>query len=51
VRADADGTGLRFEPLSDGSREYLARMLDALPVLSAPAASTPDEPRVLAELL
>jgi hypothetical protein len=51
VRSDAEGTGLRFEPLSAASREYLGRMLDALPALSAPAASAPDEPRVLAEVL
>ena len=51
VRADAEGAGLRFEPLSASSRDYLARMLDALPALSAPAAQPSDEPRVLGELL
>lgn len=51
VRTDASGAGLRFEPLSDASREYLGRMLDALPALAAPASAAADEPRVLAELL
>lgn len=51
VRADADGAGLRFEPLPEASRDYLARMLDALPALAAPAATPSEERRVLAELL
>jgi hypothetical protein len=51
VRADERGAGLRFEPLPEASREYLGRMLDALPALAAPAATAAEEPRVLAELL
>lgn len=51
VRADATGLGLRFEPLSAASREYLGRMLEGLPLLAAPAAAPRDEPRILAELL
>jgi hypothetical protein len=50
VRTDESGAGLRFDSLSDSSREYLGRMLGALPALTAPAEAA-DEPRVLAEVL
>jgi hypothetical protein len=51
VRADGGGAGLRFESLSDTSRGYLAKMLDALPALAAPSARLGEERRVLAELV
>lgn len=51
VRAGAAGAGLRFELLSETSRGYLAKMLEALPVLAAPSADAGEERRVLAELV
>jgi hypothetical protein len=51
VRADGAGAGLRFESLSDTSRGYLAKMLDALPALAAPSAGLGEERRVLAEVV
>jgi hypothetical protein len=51
VRTDAGGSGLRFASLREVDRGYLAKMLDALPALSAPSASGEEERRVLAEVV
>jgi hypothetical protein len=51
VRSDGAAVGLRFEALSEATRGYLAKMLDALPGLSAPSRSGGEERRVLAELV
>jgi hypothetical protein len=54
VRAGAEGSGLRFEGLSETSRDYLAKMLDALPALPAlatPSATSGEERRVLVEVV
>ncbi len=51
VRVEAGGTGLRFDGLSEASRGYLAKMLDALPTLTSPSGSEGEERRVLAEVV
>ena len=51
VRTDGAAVGLRFDSLSDATRGYLAKMLDALPGLAAPSSLGGEERRVLAELL
>jgi hypothetical protein len=52
VRADGSGSGLRFETLSEASRDHLAKMLDALPGLATPSSSSAgEERRVLAEVV
>ena len=51
VRSDGAAVGLRFEALSEATRSYLAKMLDALPGLSAPSRGGGEERRVLAELV
>jgi hypothetical protein len=51
VRSDGAAVGLRFEALSEATRGYLAKMLDALPGLSAPGRGGGEERRVLAELV
>jgi hypothetical protein len=51
VRSDGAAVGLRFDALSEATRGYLAKMLDALPGLSAPSRSGGEERRVLAELV
>jgi hypothetical protein len=51
VRSDGAGVGLRFDALSEATRGYLAKMLDALPGLAAPSRAGGEERRVLAELV
>jgi hypothetical protein len=51
VRADPSGAGLRFHDLDPAGRDYLAKMLDALPSLAAPSGASGEERRVLAELV
>ena len=51
VRSDGGGAGLRFASLSDASRGYLGKMLDALPTLSAAGGDGGEESRVLAEVV
>jgi hypothetical protein len=51
VRVEPAGAGLRFEGLSEAHRSYLAKMMDALPGVSAPSGAGGEEPRLLAELV